>query len=397
MPAHSLTAIYYGNLNVGELHFLTYTSRGHAKYMYSPRSTRSLFSFLHVFCVLRGDNFFCSETSRNIFVHWNGGAYLQCTDRVDGLMLGVIACYELDYRAFNTDKNPAQSGIFFSENHLNPKENSMKIFTCNKLVPITFAVMTTFPIHAAEKFITLASTTSTQASGFFDYYLPLFKSKTGIEVQVVAVGTGQALKLGESGDADVLLVHDKIGEQAFIRKGYGVDRREVMYNDFIIVGPKDDPATINESKDAVTALKKIAHSNAVFISRGDDSGTHRKELRLWKEASIDPELSGHTWYKQAGAGMGAVLNMASSMNAYTISDRATWINFANRGNLDILMEGDPPLFNQYALMLVNPERNTHVKQKEAAIFMDWMTEQEGQKLIAEFKLGGKVLFHPNAR
>jgi tungstate transport system substrate-binding protein len=273
----------------------------------------------------------------------------------------------------------------------------MKIFIWNKLVPAVFAFMFTLPINAAEKFITLASTTSTQASGFFDYYLPFFMSKTGIEVRVVAVGTGQALKLGESGDADVLLVHDTIGEQAFIRKGYGVDRREVMYNDFIIVGPKDDPAGINELNDAVTALKKIADSNALFISRGDDSGTHRKELRLWKEVSINPEVSGQTWYKQAGAGMGAVLNMATGMNAYTISDRATWIRFANRSNLAIQVEGDPPLFNQYALMLVNPERNTHVKQQEATAFINWMTAKEGQKLIAEFKLGGKVLFHPNAR
>lgn len=273
----------------------------------------------------------------------------------------------------------------------------MKIFIWNKLLPVIFAFMSAFPIHAAEKFITLASTTSTQASGFFDYYLPFFKSKTGIEVRVVAVGTGQALKLGKSGDADVLLIHDKIGEQAFIREGYGVDRREIMYNDFIIVGPKDDPSGISMINDAVIALKKIAHSNALFVSRGDDSGTHRKELRLWKEVGIDPEISGHTWYKQAGSGMGAVLNIASSMNAYTISDRATWLNFANRGNLDILVEGDPPLFNQYALMLVNPERNTHIKQEEAAVFMDWMTSKEGQRIIAEFKLGGKVLFHPNAR
>ena len=273
----------------------------------------------------------------------------------------------------------------------------MKMFISNKLILVIFVLISASPIHAGEKFITLASTTSTQASGFFDYYLPFFKNKTGIEVRVVAVGTGQAFKLGKSGDADVLLIHDKIGEEAFIREGYGVDRREIMYNDFIIVGPNDDPSGINKINDAVIALKKIAHSNAPFISRGDDSGTHRKELRLWKEASINPEKPEHTWYKQAGSGMGAVLNMASSMNAYTISDRATWINFANRGNLDILVEGDPPLFNQYALMLVNPERNTHIKQEEAVMFMDWMTSKEGQRIIAEFKLGGKTLFHPNAR
>ena len=273
----------------------------------------------------------------------------------------------------------------------------MKIFIWNKLVPAIFALLLAFPIHASEKFITLASTTSTQASGFFDYYLPLFKDKTGIEVRVVAVGTGQALKLGKSGDADVLLVHDKIGEQAFIQDGYGVDRREAMYNDYVIIGPKKDPSGINKTGDAAIALKKIAQSNVSFISRGDDSGTHRKELRLWKKAGIDPETSDLSWYKQAGAGMGAVLNMASSIDAYTMSDRATWLSFANRGNLDILVEGDPPLFNQYALMLVNPVRHPHVKQKEAAVFMDWMTSKEGQKLIAEFKVAGKVLFHPNAK
>jgi len=253
-------------------------------------------------------------------------------------------------------------------------------------------------VQAGEDFITLASTTSTQASGFFDYYLPLFQRRTGIEVRVVAVGTGQALKIGENGDADVLLVHDKIGELKFIRQGYGVDRREVMYNDFVVVGPKKDPARIDKMKNAVAALQKIAGSGATFISRGDDSGTNRLELRLWKVAGIDPGADRETWYKEAGAGMGAVLNMtAASGNAYTISDRATWLAFQNKGDLDLLVQGDPRLFNQYSLMLVNPEKHPHVKKRLALLFMDWMTSAEGQRAIAAFQMAGQTLFYPNAQ
>lgn len=253
------------------------------------------------------------------------------------------------------------------------------------------------PVCAAQQFITLASTTSTQASGFFDYYLPIFQNKTGVEVRVVAVGTGQALKLGENGDADVLLVHDKVGELKFIEEGFGVDRREVMFNDFVLIGPEADPAKITGLKDAVGALQRIAESKSEFVSRGDDSGTHRLELRLWKEANIDPHGDGVTWYKEAGAGMGAVLNMlAAGGNAYTISDRATWIAFENRKGLALLDEGDPRLFNQYALILVNPEKHPHVKKEQALMFMDWMTSPEGQKAIGEFKLRDQVLFTPNA-
>ncbi|MGH8558499.1 MAG: extracellular solute-binding protein [Methylococcales bacterium] len=252
------------------------------------------------------------------------------------------------------------------------------------------------PVCAAEEFITLASTTSTQASGFFDYYLPIFQQKSGIEVRVVAVGTGQALKLGENGDADVLLVHDKAGELKFIEDGFGVDRREVMFNDFVLIGPENDPAKIQGLKDAVSALQRIAENKSEFVSRGDDSGTNRLELRLWKETGIDPKTGAGVWYKEAGAGMGEVLNMlAAGGKAYTISDRATWISFENRNGLALLDEGDPRLFNQYSLILVNPERHPHVKKEQALKFMDWMTSPEGQSAIADFKLHDQVLFTPN--
>ncbi|MGH8553200.1 MAG: extracellular solute-binding protein, partial [Methylococcales bacterium] len=252
------------------------------------------------------------------------------------------------------------------------------------------------PLCVAEEFITLASTTSTQACGFFDYYLPIFQKETGIEVRVVAVGTGQALKLGENGDADVLLVHDKAGELKFIEEGFGVDRREVMFNDFVFIGPEDDPAEIEGLEDAVSDLKRIAETKSEFISRGDDSGTHRLELRLWKEAGIDPTSAALVWYKEAGAGMGQVLNMlAAGGKAYTISDRATWISFENRAGLALLDEGDPRLFNQYSLILVNPERHPHVKKDQTLKFMDWMTSTEGQEAIGDFKLHDQVLFTPN--
>jgi tungstate transport system substrate-binding protein len=254
-----------------------------------------------------------------------------------------------------------------------------------------------WPPSAAERFITLASTTSTQASGLFDYLLPQFTTKTDIEVRVVAVGTGQALKLGEKGDADVLLVHDKAGELKFIQQGYGVDRREVMYNDFIVVGPSADPARIKGLKDAVLAFKKIAQTKAPFISRGDDSGTHRQELRLWEEGKVDVKSASGTWYKEVGAGMGAALNTAAGMNAYTLSDRATWLSFKNRADLILMVEGDPRLFNQYSVILVNPAKHKHVKQAEAVAFMDWLTSPEGQQAIADFKIEGQSVFHPNAK
>lgn len=276
-------------------------------------------------------------------------------------------------------------------------ELKMKKIKLYRLLLAAFLCFLSLSLNAAEKFITLASTTSTQASGFFDYYLPLFQQKTGIEVRVVAVGTGQALKLGENGDADVLLVHDKMGELKFISEGFGLDRREVMYNDFVILGPEKDSAKVKGLKDAVKAFQRIAESESEFISRGDDSGTNRLELRLWKKANIDPHVDSGVWYKEAGAGMGAVLNiLAATGNAYTISDRATWISFNNREGLALLVQGDPRLFNQYSLMLVNPEKHPHVKTELALKFMDWMTSPKGQQAIEDFKLKEQTLFYPNA-
>jgi tungstate transport system substrate-binding protein len=248
----------------------------------------------------------------------------------------------------------------------------------------------------AGRFITLASTTSTQASGFFDYFLPKFQDKTGIEVRVIAVGTGQALKLGENGDADVLLVHDKAGELKFVKQGYGVDRREVMYNDFVLVGPTSDPAGIAGSTDAVAALGKIAASKATFVSRADDSGTHRAELRLWDEARVNVRAASGTWYKELGAGMGATLNTAAGMGAYTMSDRATWLSFKNRADLVLHTQGDTRFFNQYATILVNPARHKHVKEAEARAFMDYLVSAEGQQAIGAYQIGGETLFFPNA-
>lgn len=252
--------------------------------------------------------------------------------------------------------------------------------------------------YAADtgSFITLASTTSTQASGFFDYYLPKFKEKAGIEVRVIAVGTGQALKLGENGDADVLLVHDQAGELKFVKQGYGVDRREVMFNDFVIVGPSPDPAGIAGSTDAVATLARIARAKAQFVSRADDSGTHRAELRLWDEARVNVRAASGTWYKELGAGMGATLNTAAGLNAYTLCDRATWLSFKNRADLVLLTQGDKRLYNQYATILVNPSRHKHVKQTEARAFMDYLVSAEGQRAIGAYQIGGETLFFPNA-
>ncbi|MBA2594269.1 MAG: substrate-binding domain-containing protein [Gammaproteobacteria bacterium] len=249
---------------------------------------------------------------------------------------------------------------------------------------------------AAERFITLASTTSTQASGLFDYLLPKFTEKTGVEVRVVAVGTGQALKLGEKGDADVLLVHDPAGEEKFVKQGYGVDRRLVMYNDFVIVGPAADPVHTKGGRDAVAAFKAIAQAKATFLSRGDDSGTHRQELRLWEAAGIDVKSASGTWYKELGAGMGAALNTAAGLDGYTMSDRATWLSFKNRARLMLLVEGDPKLYNQYSVILVNPDRHPEVKLDDARGFMDWLTSPAGQQAIGSFTVEGQVLFHPNA-
>jgi tungstate transport system substrate-binding protein len=250
--------------------------------------------------------------------------------------------------------------------------------------------------HADERYITLASTTSTQDSGLFGYILPFFKTATGIEVHVVAVGTGQALTIGERGDADALLVHDRPGEDKFVAEGYGIDRRDVMYNDFVIVGPNTDPAHIRGLKDARKALTQIADAKAPFASRGDDSGTNRMELRLWKSAGIQPDPHSG-WYRDLGQGMGPTLNIAAGMNAYTLTDRATWANFKNRQNLEILTEGDPALFNPYGSILVNPAKWPKVKYEDAKIWHDWLTTKSGLDAITSFKINGEEVFFPPRR
>ncbi|WP_346896116.1 substrate-binding domain-containing protein [uncultured Roseibium sp.] len=249
---------------------------------------------------------------------------------------------------------------------------------------------------AADNFIIVQSTTSTQNSGLLDYILPMFKDKSGIEVRVVAVGTGQALKNAANGDGDVLLVHAKPAEEKFVADGLGVKRFDVMYNDFVIVGPKNDPAGIKGMTDATAALKKIADSEAIFASRGDDSGTHKKERALWKQAGIDPTTASGSWYRETGSGMGATLNAAAGMGAYTMSDRATWLAFKNKDALEILAQGDDRLFNQYGVILVNPEKHPNVKAEAGQEFIDWLIGAEGQKAIASYKVGGEQLFFPNA-
>lgn len=265
-----------------------------------------------------------------------------------------------------------------------------------RLLAFLVAVAAALPAFAAERFIVVASTTSTEQSGLFAAILPGFTEKTGVEVRVVAVGTGQALRLGERGDADVVLVHDRASELKFVEKGYGVDRRDVMYNDFVLVGPADDPAGVRGAEPAA-ALRRIAEVEAIFASRGDDSGTHKAELRLWRRAGIDPTSDSGAWYRETGSGMGPTLNTAAGMDAYALTDRGTWLSFKNRQNLVVLVEGDEELFNQYGVMLVNPARHPHVKERDARLFIDWLTGREGQRAIADFKLDGEPLFFPNAR
>lgn len=250
------------------------------------------------------------------------------------------------------------------------------------------------PVSAQDKFIVVASTTSTQDSGLFGHLLPLFRAKTGIEVRVVAQGTGQALATAKKGDADVVFVHDKVAEAKFVEEGFGIDRREVMYNDFIIVGPKADPAKA-AGRDVIAALRRIEASKVPFASRGDKSGTHAAELRYWKAAEIDPQIGKGTWYRETGSGMGPTLNTASAMNAYAFTDRGTWLSFKNRGELVILVEGDTRLFNQYGVMLVNPARHPHVKKALGRQFIDWITSPEGQAAIAAYKIEGQPLFFPD--
>ncbi len=253
--------------------------------------------------------------------------------------------------------------------------------------------------HAAaqEKFITVASTTSTQASGLFDHILPIFQQKTGIQVRVVAVGTGQAIKIGEKGDADVLFVHHRPSEDKFVADGFAEKRYDVMYNDYIVVGPKSDPAKVVGSKDVVGALKKIAAAKAPFASRADDSGTHKMELSLWKEGGIDVKAASGSWYRETGSGMGATLNTAAAMNAYALADRGTWLSFKNRGDLTVAVEGDRKLFNPYGIMLVSPKKFPHVKADLGQAFINWIVGKDGQQAIAGYKIGGESLFIPDAK
>jgi len=249
---------------------------------------------------------------------------------------------------------------------------------------------------AQEKSIVVSSTTSTEQSGLFGFILPIFKMKSGIDVKVVAVGTGQALDIGRRGDADVVFVHDKPAEEKFVSEGFATQRNEVMYNDFVLIGPKSAPAKIAGGKDIQAAFKKIASSQAPFVSRGDKSGTHAAELRYWKDAGITP-TPGASWYKETGSGMGPALNTASGMNGYILADRATWLTFKNRGDLTILVQGDPKLFNQYGVMLVNPAKYPNVKKAEGQAFIDWILSKNGQDVIASYQIGGEQLFFPNAK
>ena len=258
------------------------------------------------------------------------------------------------------------------------------------------AILTT-PVCAQDKSIVVSSTTSTQDSGLFGYILPLFKEKTGIDVKVIAQGTGQALDTGRRGDSDVVFVHAKSAEEKFLAEGEGVKRHPVMYNDFVLIGPKSDPAGIKGMKDVAKALTTIKDKQADFISRGDRSGTHIAELALWnKDAGIDIEKEKGPWYKSIGQGMGAALNTAGASNGYVLSDRGTWLSFKNKGDLQILVEGDKRLFNQYGVMLVNPAKHPNVKKELGQAFIDWLISPEGQKAIANYKINGEQLFYPNA-
>jgi tungstate transport system substrate-binding protein len=250
------------------------------------------------------------------------------------------------------------------------------------------------PGHAAERFITVASTTSTEQSGLFKHLLPMFEKATGIQVRVVALGTGQALDMGRRGDADVVLVHAPALEEKFVADGYGVQRRAVMYNDFVLVGPKPDPAGVNGMKDIVRALQKIEAARAPFVSRGDNSGTHFAELQLWQAAGVHIAKEQGRWYRETGSGMGPTLNTASAMNAYAMTDRGTWLSFRNRGELIIAVQGDKRLFNPYGVILVNPAKHPHVKQAMGQAFIDWLLSAQGQKAIAAYRINGEQLFFP---
>jgi tungstate transport system substrate-binding protein len=275
-------------------------------------------------------------------------------------------------------------------------EHAMAFRVLSPAWAVLFAALVhSAPAIAEDRSIVVASTTSTQDSGLFGYLLPIFKAKTNIEVKVIAQGTGQALDTARRGDADVVFVHAKAQEEKFLAEGFGVKRFDVMYNDFVLIGPKGDPAGV-KGRDIETALKTIAAKRAPFVSRGDNSGTHSAELALWKQAGIDIKAGKGAWYREIGQGMGAALNTASAMNGYVLSDRGTWISFKNRGDLEISVEGDKRLFNQYGVMLVNPEKFPSVKKELGQRFVDWLISAEGQAAIAGYKIDGQQLFFPNA-
>ena len=259
-----------------------------------------------------------------------------------------------------------------------------------------FAALAALPAPAQDKSIVVASTTSTEQSGLFGHLLPAFTAKTGIAVKVVAVGTGQALDIGRRGDADVVFVHDRPAEDKFVAEGSGVGRRDVMYNDFVLVGPKSDPAKVAGTKDIAAAFKAIAEAKAPFVSRADKSGTYSAELRYFKLAGVDPIAGRGGWYKETGSGMGPALNTASSLDAYILADRGTWLSFKNRGNLGIVVEGDKRMFNPYGVMLVNPAKHPHVKVAYGQAFIDWLVSKEGQDTIAAYRINGEQLFFPDA-
>ena len=259
-----------------------------------------------------------------------------------------------------------------------------------------FVFLADAPAQAGERFITVASTTSTENSGLFAHLLPLFEAASGIKVRVIAVGTGQAIRIARNGDADILFVHHRPSEEKFVAEGFGVKRVAVMENDFVLVGPRGDPAGVRGLGDTATALRNIAASESLFASRGDDSGTHKKELSLWRAAGLDPARAKPRWYRETGSGMGATLNTASAMNAYALADRATWVAFANKGELEILAEGDPRLRNPYGVILVDPARHPHVKAADGQAFIDWLVSDAGQAAIAAFRVNGEQLFYPTA-
>ena len=270
-------------------------------------------------------------------------------------------------------------------------------FFCYLIITLASQVVMSCSANASERFIVVASTTSTENSGLYNFLLPHFNKQTGIEVRIVAVGTGQALHIAQNGDADVLLVHHRPSEDQFISQGYGVTRYDLMYNDYILVGPRDDPASVLSAANVIGAVQRIARNKILFVSRGDDSGTHKKELELWKQSGIDTTSVGAHWYQETGRGMGGTLNMASALDAYTLTDRATWLKFGNKGRLDILFQSDPPLYNPYGIILVNPVKHPHIKTRDGQTFINWMLSETGQKLIGSYRILGQQAFFPTAK